>query len=503
MEQRVLLHAPIGKDARHVAQLLERAGLECFVCLNSAQILSEIGKGVGTLFIVEEALTTDFLRAITQLLEQQQTWSDLPILVLSKRNLDSPGMRAIYQQLGNVTLLERPVHSVTLLAAVNSALRARKRQYEMREVDRRKDEFLAMLAHELRNPLAPISAASELLRIASLDRERIDQTSEIISRQVTHMTGLIDDLLDMSRVSRGLIKLSYKVLDTRQIMTEAVEQVRPLIDSRRHRLTVQTSPEPGFVKGDQKRLIQVLSNLLNNAAKYTPEGGHITLTMDVDSKNVKFSVTDNGIGIPSELIGRVFEMFTQAERTPDRSQGGLGIGLALVKSLVELHDGKVKAQSAGIGHGSTFSITLPRIGAPDKVFLQESGSTLLQGIKRRRMLVVDDNQDAAHMLGMYLEAAGHEIIIEHSAKNALERAHTVIPDVCLLDIGLPDMDGNELAQRLRALPATSKSTLIAITGYGQEQDRKKTAEAGFSHHFVKPVNMEHLLSVLADLDAAK
>ncbi len=500
MENRVLIYAPIGKDARLISQVLERAGIECFICTHVAEIIDELGKGVGAFFIVEEALNAEFLRSFSGFLKYQQTWSDLPIIVLSKRGLDAPGMRRIYQELGNVTLLERPVQSVTLLTAASSALRGRNRQYEMREIDRRKDEFLAMLAHELRNPLAPVSAASELLKIANLDQDRIKETSEIISRQVKHMTGLIDDLLDVSRVSRGRVTLDHALLDVRKIVANAVEQVRPLIDSRRHRLTVQTPPESAFVQGDQKRLIQVISNLLNNAAKFTPDGGSIGLSLNVDSRNVVFTVTDNGIGMAPNMIDHAFEMFSQAERSSDRSQGGLGIGLSLVKSLVELHFGSVAAHSAGIGKGSTFSITLPRIAYSDELLTQTHSTETPPSAKRRRMLLVDDNFDAARMLGMFLESAGHEVFIEHSASSALERGRAEAPDVCLLDIGLPDIDGNELAKHFRAQPETAKSVLIAITGYGQEPDRKRTAEVGFHHHFVKPVDMEKLLEILAELE---
>lgn len=500
MEHRVIIHAPIGKDARLVADVFRRSGMDCFICATTAEVVDELGKGVGALFIVDEALSADFVKSITQFLAQQQTWSDLPVLVLSKRGFDSPGMRKIYQELGNVTLIERPAQSVTLLSAANSALRARRRQYEMREIDRRKDEFLAMLAHELRNPLAPISAASELLRHVELDRERIKKTSDVIARQVDHMTGLIDDLLDVSRVSRGLIELENAICDTRSILTNAVEQVRPLIDSRRHHFTLHVPPDAGFVQGDQKRLIQVITNLLNNAAKYTPEGGSITLAMRAEQKDIVITVTDNGIGMAPNVISRVFDMFAQAERTPDRSQGGLGIGLALVKSLVELHKGSVTAYSAGTRQGSTFTVTLPRMEKSGESALPEARRRSLPSTKGRRLLVVDDNLDAARMLGMYLEEAGHEIIIEHSAQAALERAYAEIPDVCLLDIGLPDMDGNELAQRLRAQAETTNTILIAITGYGQRQDREKSIAAGFNHHFVKPVDLEKLLGILAAQD---
>ena len=254
-----------------------------------------------------------------------------------------------------------------------------------------------------------------------------------------------------------------------------------------------------MIRGDQKRLIQVVTNLLNNAAKYSPEGGNILLTMDVELDRVIIRVVDDGIGMTEAVISHVFEMFTQAERTSDRSQGGLGIGLALVKSLVELHNGTVSVSSAGIGKGSQFTVCLPRVAVQEAH--DEPGKLVRSAtpVKSRRMLVVDDNVDAAHMLAMLLEATGHETMIEHTAKGALERARTDLPEVCLLDIGLPDLDGNDLARQLRAQPETARSILIAITGYGQEQDRRKTTESGFDHHLIKPVNMEQLLHLLSAL----
>jgi CheY-like chemotaxis protein len=367
----------------------------------------------------------------------------------------------------------------------------------MREVDQRKDEFLAMLAHELRNPLAPIRAASDLLRIPSLDREKIQQTSEIISRQVTHMTGLIDDLLDLSRVSRGLVTLDETLLDAGQIVSNAVEQVRPLVDARRHRLTIQIPHETAFIHGDQKRLVQIVANMLNNAAKYTPEGGDITLALQVDDDSVSYSVTDNGIGIAPHMLEHVFDMFAQAERSSDRSQGGLGIGLALVKNLVTLHRGRVAAFSEGMGKGSRFTVTLPRVADAGADAASRQHGAAAAAAHGLHLLIVDDNEDAGHMLGLYLESAGYRVTVVQSAKAALQAASADPPDACLLDIGLPDMDGNELARRLRRLPQTASSTLVAITGYGQEADRARTAAAGFDHHFVKPVDMEALLSILS------
>jgi PAS domain S-box-containing protein len=370
-------------------------------------------------------------------------------------------------------------------------------QEALRLADRRKDEFLAMLAHELRNPLAPISAGADLLRLTRVDEARVRQISELISRQVKHMTSLVDDLMDVSRVTRGLITLDNAMLDARHIVTDAVEQVRPLIDTRGHQLAVHTPPESAFVMGDQKRLIQVITNVLNNAAKYTPQGGCIVLKMEASPGEVVISVADNGIGMGPDMVGRVFELFTQAERTSDRSQGGLGIGLALVNSLVELHHGTVTAASAGAGQGSEFTIRLPRVALPAAAAELAGDGPLAPAGAALRVMVVDDNTDAAMMLGMFLESAGHQVSIEHNARRALQSAQREQPDVFMLDIGLPDMDGNELARLLRAQPGGERAVLIAITGYGQEQDRQQTAAAGFDHHYVKPVDAEQLLTLLA------
>ncbi|MES2760035.1 MAG: PAS domain S-box protein [Pseudomonadota bacterium] len=372
-------------------------------------------------------------------------------------------------------------------------------QEALRVADRRKDEFLAMLAHELRNPLAPISAGADLLRLTRVDEARVRQISELISRQVKHMTSLVDDLMDVSRVTRGLITLDNAMLDARHIVTDAVEQVRPLIDARGHKLAVHTPPQSAFVMGDQKRLIQVITNVLNNAAKYTPQGGCIVLKMEATADEVVISVADNGIGLGPDMVDRVFELFTQAERTSDRSQGGLGIGLALVKSLVDLHEGTVTAASAGPEQGSEFTITLPRAARPAADGELRREGPLAPAARALSVLVVDDNTDAAMMLGMFLESAGHRVSIEHNARRALEQAQRQQPDVFMLDIGLPDMDGNELARLLRAQPGGQRPVLIAITGYGQEQDRQETAAAGFDHHYVKPVDAEQLLTLLAGL----
>lgn len=369
----------------------------------------------------------------------------------------------------------------------------------LREAARRKDDFLAMLAHELRNPLAPISAAAELMEMVQFDKERIKQTSEVISRQVRHMMALVDDLLDVSRVTRGLVKIDKHSQDLKVIVAHALEQVMPLLEAKRHRLTMALASETAPVLGDEKRLVQVVTNLLNNAVRYTPEGGDIHLAIDAQGTRIVLRVKDNGIGMAPELQPRVFDLFTQADRSADRAQGGLGIGLALVKSLVELHGGEVRCSSEGIGEGSEFVVTLPRLPEGQALSGQRPLRQLGKTEKPLRILVVDDNADAAMMLALYLNAVGHEVAVEHTSGNALARAATTPLDVCILDIGLPEMDGYELALRLRTQERTSHIKLFAVTGYGQEQDRQKGKEAGFDHHFVKPVDTAKLASLLSEI----
>jgi len=376
----------------------------------------------------------------------------------------------------------------------------------LRAADQRKDEFLAMLAHELRNPLAPISAAADLLRIGRLDEARVRQSSAIIGRQVRHMTSLVDDLLDVSRVTRGLVTLARAPVAARSMVDEAIEQVRPMFEARRQALDVRVADPGATVLGDKARLVQVLSNLLNNAAKYTPEGLRVEVAADVDAARGRLllSVRDQGIGMEPELTRHVFDLFTQAQRSSDRSQGGLGLGLALVKNLVELHGGTVSCSSPGLGHGSSFEVDLPLMHASPGADASDEGAAQPGGgAGPLHLLVVDDNVDAGATLGMLLEACGYEVVVENASHAALERARLHPPDAALLDIGLPDMDGNELARRLRADPRTAAIALVAVTGYGQEQDRKAALEAGFDHHLVKPVDMDRLAALLAGIEAAR
>ena len=374
---------------------------------------------------------------------------------------------------------------------------------ELRAADQRKDEFLAMLAHELRNPLAPISTGAHLLKLLHSDNAQLTQTCAIIARQVEHMTGLVDDLLDVSRVTRGLVSISTQVLDLRKVIDDAAEQIRPMITARRHSVVLDLLPDPAPVKGDHKRLVQVVANLLNNATKYTPEGGRIELRLFEDGPDYVMTVADDGIGMESQLVARVFDLFTQAERTPDRSQGGLGLGLALAKSLVELHGGSVRAASAGPGEGSTFTVRLPRHHQEVLVTAAQAGAPAPAPGLPLRVLLVDDNLDAVHTLQLFLGAAGHTVEIAYCGADAIDVARVFMPDVCLLDIGLPDFDGNELARRLRRLPQATNAMLIATTGYGRQQDRDAAMAAGFDAYIVKPVNTVELSDLMAGAAAEK
>jgi PAS domain S-box-containing protein len=371
----------------------------------------------------------------------------------------------------------------------------------LRDADQRKDEFLAMLAHELRNPLAPIAAAADFLTIGTPDAARIRDVTAIIARQARHMTGLIDDLLDVSRVTRGEITLHRAPAEVAALVAEAAEQVRPLVEAKGHELVLDVADGALLVSGDRKRLVQVLANLLGNAAKYTPDGGRIDVRVRADAASITIGVADNGIGMSAQLLTRAFELFTQGERSADRAQGGLGIGLALVRSLVDLHGGHVRAESAGVGQGSRFSVTLPRLDDAAAAAYPLAGASSAPASVAAgaglRVLIVDDNVDAAQILAMFIEALGHSAHVLYSPSAALAYLHHTVPDLCVLDIGLPEFDGCELASRLRALPGLHDVPLVALSGYGQAQDKQKALAAGFDRHFVKPIQGDDVQALLA------
>jgi PAS domain S-box-containing protein len=365
---------------------------------------------------------------------------------------------------------------------------ARKKAEEaLKEADRRKDEFLAMLAHELRNPLAPIRNAAHILRLVGGTDANLTRARDMIERQVQHLSRLVDDLLDVSRITRGKITLQMARLDLAGAVARAVETSRPVIDARRHQLTVTLPAAPLWVVGDATRLAQVLANLLTNAAKYTPDGGRIELLIEAKPGEAVLRVRDNGVGIAAELLPQVFDLFTQGDRSLARSEGGLGIGLTMVKSLTEMHRGCVAAFSEGPGRGSEFVVRLPTVAAgPTDAAEKRPGR---EAAPRRRVLVVDDNLDAAESLAMLLRLEKHTVHTAHDGPAALLEAEAFRPEVVLLDIGLPRMDGYEVARRLREELGLKAALLVAVTGYGQEEDRRRSEEAGFDAHLTKPADL--------------
>jgi signal transduction histidine kinase/CheY-like chemotaxis protein len=366
---------------------------------------------------------------------------------------------------------------------------------ELALADRRKDEFLALLAHELRNPLAPVRNGLQILRLTRDKSELASQLYETIDRQVQHLSRLVDDLLAISRITRGKVQLHNELVDLADIIESATEEVRPLIDRSRHRLTISRYSGPVWVQGDPVRLVQVLANLLNNAAKYMDEGGEIILTVGRDGDFATLHVRDQGIGISAEMLDRVFDLFAQVDDSIDRPQGGLGIGLTLVRTLIELHGGRVTVSSAGIGNGSEFSVRLP-LQAPPAEINSEDKADIVPTVPRR-VLIVDDNNDSADTLAILLKLQGHEVVTAYNGPKELEMAREFRPNLILLDIGLPGMSGYEVAPSLRAIQGVANSMIIAMTGYGQESDRLRTRAAGFDYHLVKPVDALELARIMA------
>ena len=511
-EERVLILAPTQKDARISQNILAESGVASAACASLDQLCSELQEGAGAIVLSEEALRRGGLSRLVEVVGQQPAWSDFPFLVLTGEGADSELALRTLETLGNVTLLERPVRVPALVSAVRAALRARRRQYQirdhlaearriadtLREADRRKDEFLAILAHELRNPLAPLRNSLETMRLADDAPETARLARGIMERQVDQMVRLIDDLLDVSRVSRGKITLTRETLELRSIVMDALEVCRPVISAASHELSLLLPEQPVRIEGDRTRLVQVMCNLISNAEKYTAPGGKIGIEAKVEGAAVVISVIDNGVGIPADMLAKVFDLFTQVEGTLERSQGGLGIGLTLVKRLVELHGGSVEASSDGAWRGSQFVVRLPRVLRVAPILPAAAPSAAGLRVRRHRILVADDNRDAADSLAFMLRLAGHEVGVAYDGREALALAETFRPEVALLDIGMPRMNGYETAHALRQRPGAALLTLFALTGWGQPDDKRRSRAAGFDHHFVKPLDPAEFERVLAE-----
>ena len=388
-------------------------------------------------------------------------------------------------------------------AALENALLYR----QIQESDQRKNEFLAMLAHELRNPLAPIANAVHVLRASGEGNDRVGWARDVIGRQLRQLTRLVDDLLDLSRITRGKIELKIEELDAGDVVHAAVETCRPLVDAQRHTLEVRLADEPIAIRGDFARMAQVLGNLVNNAAKYTEPGGQIDVAVTREGSEAVFRVRDSGMGIPATHLATVFEPFTQLDRTLDRSQGGLGIGLTLVRRLVEMQGGSVAAHSAGSGQGSEFTVRLPAVDAKAKAAPQAPAGARADGNGAppgaKTVLVVDDNPDVAESTAILLRVAGYEVQVACDGKAALAAVDKLTPHAVLLDIGLPGMDGYQVAARMRERPALARTLIVAVTGYGQDEHHARSRLAGVDHHLVKPIDLDAVVTLLADRGATR
>ena len=647
LESRVLFVAPTRRDGVITCSLLAKTGITCILCEGLPELAREVDAGAGVVLLTEEALGAPGIGELLGKLANQPAWSDLSVVLLMHGGILSPAANQVLRALRNVTLLERPAPTRSVVSAVQSAIRGRERQYQIREqietirhaeatsrelrqqleiaidaselgtfhcelplgrilwneqckrhfwlppeaevdfdlfysilhpddrertrqaveacvygnqpydieyrtvspqgeirwvratgrttfdvhhrpvrfdgttsditerrnleehlrrmaaelssANHRKDEFLATLAHELRNPLAPIRNSLHLLRLSGELSSSLDPVREIMERQVDQMVRLIDDLLDVSRISHGKIELQREVVELATVISTAVETSRPPIDAAGHQLALSLPAEPMLLEADSVRLAQIIGNLLRNAAKYTEPGGQIWLTARREGNEAVISVRDSGIGIPADVLPFVFDMFTQVDRSLSRAQGGLGIGLSLAKTLAEKHGGRIEARSEGLGRGSEFLVYIPMVldsqcHVPLTPLRPEQAA-----IPSRRILIVDDTRAAGYVLGRLLEKMGQQVCTATDAAEALECVRREHPDVVISDIGMPGIDGYELARRLRKEPHSERLILVALTGYGQATDKQRAKAAGFDYHLVKPVGLEALQALLASL----
>jgi signal transduction histidine kinase/ActR/RegA family two-component response regulator len=502
LSERILILAPTGRDAELACAALRTAGLAAEICPAIEGLCTAVEHGVGAAMVTEEALDAAGMRCLRETLERQPAWSDLPLMIFTSKPSVELTVRS-FEQLGaraNITLIERPIRVKTMISATQTALRARRRQYEIRdlveELERRvneRDQFLAMLSHELRNPLAAISLAVDTLG----DDHGATSEYGILLRQTRHLAKLVDDLLDIARVTTGKISLHFSQVDLGDVVEHCVEVSRPRAEARRLKLTLQAALEKAVVRADPVRLEQVVNNLLSNAIKYTPPGGEIDVFIESDSDDAVLRVRDSGKGIAPEMLTRIFDMFMQGETTLDRTEGGMGVGLTLVKKLVHLHRGTVRAYSRGRGSGSEFVVRLPlttplpvRSFAPAPVAKAEP----------RRILVIEDNADIRDLLRIKLRQLGHTVEAADDGLRGLAKLLANPPDVALVDIGLPGLDGYEIARRVRATVGADVY-LVALTGYGQAEDKRQALEAGFNVHLTKPTDFVDLQNILGQVPA--
>ena len=501
MDQRALVWA-VGRDGPLTCGFLAEAGFQAHPCRSLAELCTELARAAGVVIVAGELLSSEAVGQLRACLAEQPPWSDIPFLVVAGPADERFGPVPRFDDLGSVSVLHRPLSLDTLASSVGAALRARRRQYEVRdllqqreEAERRREEFLAMLAHELRNPRAPIRTGLQVLRLTD-SPDTTARTHAIIERQVGNLSRLVDDLLDVSRITRGKILLRKERICVLELLKQAADGHAALTAEKGLTVVVTGPPEVLCVEADPTRLEQMIGNVLTNAIKFTPSRGTIELSVMREGDCVAIHVRDSGIGIPRHMLVRIFELFAQTDRQLDRAQGGLGIGLTVVKSLAELHGGCVEARSEGEGKGAEIVIRLPAAAAPQSADAMHSLASAEDRRQSRRVLVVEDNRDAADVLSAYLRACGHIVHIAHDGGAGFSAALREQPDVVICDIGLPGVDGYEFARRLRAEPRLRRCLLVAVTGYGEARDRQRGVEAGFAHYLTKPADPREIERLL-------
>lgn len=502
VDQRVLVHAPFGRDGAIVVHTLQKADISAVLCKDTQHLLSEVSAGAGAVIVTQECLTPESLVAMQAALQAQPPWSDLPFIVfLSRAVHDDARALKISSMLGNVTVLERPASRFAMVSTAQAALRARSRQYQVRDLLHRRDneiqqrdQFLAMLGHELRNPLAAISQAIDVTKLRLPSDQPVPKALSVMRRQCDHLVHLVNDLLDVARVTTGKVTLAQTPTDLRAMVLNALGPLEGLFQERRLSLTTDFVNAPLMVNGDPTRLEQILTNLLNNALKYTPEGGSVMVSTRSEKEQVVFSIADTGVGLSPKMLASVFDLFVQSERSLDRAQGGLGIGLTVVRHLVHLHGGNIEAHSQGEGHGATFTVTLPAL---EQSIVAPKVSTKAPVPRTGlHVLVVEDNDDNREGIKELLEEIGYRVDVAADGEQGLRLAVRLHPDVAIVDIGLPALDGYQVARGVRSALG-NKIHLVALTGYGQPEDVRRTTAAGFDAHVTKPASLESLLDALA------
>jgi signal transduction histidine kinase/ActR/RegA family two-component response regulator len=517
---RILIVAPIGRDAELMCTQLGAAGLECAACKDVHTLCSDMAEGVGAILLTEEALTHEAAAELMRTLAEQPPWSETPLIILTGE-LSLQAKTHSFDRITrrtNVTLVDRPVRIKSLVSAVQSALRSRQRQYDVRELMQQleervheRDRFLAVLGHELRNPLGAILLASQMTDAdGKLDADK----AELIERQSRHLTRLVNDLLDLSRVAAGKIVLKRQTLDLVETVSQSMRTLMPAALRQHVELAIRTPVGRVLVDADPVRVDQIVTNILTNAIKYTPEGGHVTLDIGEEVSNGEdagqdgghalIRVTDDGVGIAPERIGGIFELFAQAENAIGRAQGGMGIGLALVRNLVELHEGAVSARSEGVGKGSEFVVRLPlataeqRSAAAAAIASTAAAPTADATPVQRRIAVVEDNKDVRDLLRLKLNRLGHNVVDAADGVEGLRIVLAEKPDLALVDLGLPGMDGYQLAREVRA-KLGGDVVLVAVSGFGQPEDKRRALEAGFDEHLTKPADVRDIENLLQRL----